>query len=480
MNNDSSEKILPRKQFLPFKRLNLQGQFFFYFTGLVVLVVVFVAAAMFYFQRQILLQEAQEKAIGLTRYLAYNALNAVLQDDYLVLQSLIDSMMDGPDIVSIAVVDSTGLVMASSQPEQRGERLSDPFTEQALEANQLLLQKTLSPEGEEIWDTAVPIFNLNKTVGLARMKYSLEDPLQGLFNSIAVISFVAVVLSLILAYRFSSSISRPIRQTVNLASEYGQGNLDASIDLEREDEIGELIESLNILSQELKSLIDEKIANENLVMMGEFASYIIHDLKNPLSGIHLLSDGLHRKIPADSPLKKYATEILLAAQKLHDFVERTLDISRWNRVVLQPLDISKVIEKALQELDGKEIPIKKELDREIPEINADFQMLLMVIKNLLNNAAEAVNGSGHIWIKTSWNNKQVRIEIRDDGCGISSENIKTIFRPFFSMKRQGHGLGLAMVRKAIMLHKGKIDVQSKEGEGSTFTIILPGDLKGTA
>jgi signal transduction histidine kinase len=178
-------------------------------------------------------------------------------------------------------------------------------------------------------------------------------------------------------------------------------------------------------------------------------------------------------------LKKYATEILLASQKLHDFVERTLDISRWNRVVLQPLNIGDVIEKALQEIDGKEIPIKKELDPKIPQINADFQMLHMVIKNLITNATDAVNGKGHIWVKSSWVDSKVLIEIKDDGCGISNENIKTIFRPFFSMKRQGHGLGLAMVRKAVILHKGKIYVESKQGEGSTFSIVLPGDLKMT-
>jgi signal transduction histidine kinase len=478
-NNSTHNSKKSTKSFVFSKFLRLQGQFFLYFTGLVLLVVIFVGAAIFYFHRQLLLQEAQEKAIGLTRTLAYTGLNAVLQDDYLVLQSLIDSMMDGPDIVSIAVIDASGKVMASSQPEQRGQLLNDPFTAKALLTNELLLQKALSPGGEEIWDTAVPIFNLNLKVGLARMKYSLEDPLKGLLNSIIVISIVAVIISLILAYRFSTSISRPIRQAVNLASEYGQGNLDVSIEMEREDEIGELVESLNKLSQELKSLIDEKIANENLVMMGEFASYIIHDLKNPLSGIYLLSDGLHRRIPPDSSLKKYATEILLASQKLHDFVERTLDISRWNRVVLQPLNIGDVIEKALQEIDGKEIPIKKELDPKIPQINADFQMLHMVIKNLITNATDAVNGKGHIWVKSSWVDSKVLIEIKDDGCGISNENIKTIFRPFFSMKRQGHGLGLAMVRKAVILHKGKIYVESKQGEGSTFSIVLPGDLKMT-
>ena len=458
-------------------RLKLQGKFFIYFTGLVLLVVLFVAAAVFYFHRQLLLQQAQEKAISLTRTLAYTSLNAVLQDDYLVLQSLIDSMIDGPDIVSIAIVDSTGKIIAASEPELRGDVLGDPFTRNALGADRLLLQREASTEGEEIWDTAVPIFNLNKRVGLARMKYSVEDPLQGLIQSILVISIVAVLLSLLLAYRFSRSISRPIRQAVNLASEYGKGNLNASINMIRQDEMGELVESLNKLSQQLKSLIDEKIANENLVMMGEFASYIIHDLKNPLSGIHLLSDGLHRKIEPNSPLKKYATEILLASQKLHDFVERTLDISRWNRVNLIQLNIREVIEKALQEMDGREIPIYTQVEENIPMINADYQMMLMMIKNLVTNAAEAINGKGHIWINVKWREEQVLMEIRDDGCGIPDEKIETIFRPFFSMKRQGHGLGLAMVRKAVMLHQGKIKVQSKVGEGSTFSIFLPGNLK---
>jgi signal transduction histidine kinase len=307
------------------------------------------------------------------------------------------------------------------------------------------------------------------------MKYSLEDPTRGLLWSILLIGIAAVILSMILAYRFSHSISRPIRQTVELATEYGRGNLEKSLDISRDDEIGELINALNKLSEELKTMIDEKIANENLVMMGEFASYIIHDLKNPLSGIHLLSDGLHRKIPADSPLKKYATEILLASQKLHDFVERTLDISRWNRLNLQEVDIEQSLDTVIREIDHKDIPIKREIDGGLPLIQADPQMLMMVFKNLLLNAIEALDGGGNIYVKASEKNRGILITFKDDGCGISSENLKTIFRPFFSMKRQGHGLGLAMVRKAITLHKGHINVESKEGIGSTFSIWIPAD-----
>jgi signal transduction histidine kinase len=460
----------------PSKRLKLQGQFFLYFLCIVLFVVIIVSVAIFYFQKQLLLKQAQEKAFSLTRSLAYTSLNAVLSNDYIILQSLIDSMMDGPDIVLIAVLDTNGRILAASEPEQRGKLLNDVLSLRALNSDVLLIQREKTVEGREIWDTAVPIFNLNNRIGTARMKYSLDDPTQGLLISIFLIGLIAIVLSLVLAYRFSQSISRPIRQTVQLATEYGKGNLDEKIQLDRSDEIGELVDSLNKLSQELKTLIDEKIANENLVMMGEFASYIIHDLKNPLSGIHLLSDGLHRKIAPDNPLKKYATEILLASQRLHDFVERTLDISRWNRLNLQQIDIEEVIQNAILDFDGKQIPVEQSLQKDLPKIQADYQMLLMVFRNLLTNASEAINGNGHIWINASRKDEGILVTIRDDGSGISDENLKTIFRPFFSMKRQGHGLGLAMVRKAITLHRGQVSVESEQGVGSTFSVWLPGNL----
>jgi len=456
--------------------LKLQGQFFIYFTGMVLMVVLFVSIAIFYFQKQLLLKQVEDKAISLTRTLAYTSLNAILQDNYLVLQSLIDSMIDEPDIISIAILDTSGRVIASSAPEERGELLSDHLTLNALSAGEIILQKEFSTPGREVWDTAVPIFQLNQRIATARMSYSLEDPFTGLIRSILVIGVVTVALSLVLAYRFSRSISRPIRETVQLAAEYGRGNLEASIQMDRQDEIGELVNSLNKLSTELKTLIEEKIANENLVMMGEFASYIIHDLKNPLSGIHLLADGLYRKIPDESPHKKYSTEILLAAQKLHDFVERTLDLSRWNKPNLKPLQVNEVVRQVINEIAMTLISVNLSLDQQMPVIRADVQLLLMAVRNLFINAVESISGPGEITVTTRWENQQVMIEISDSGSGIPADRLKTIFRPFFSMKKQGHGLGLAMVRKVMILHQGKVQVKSTVGIGSIFTLSFPGDL----
>jgi signal transduction histidine kinase len=108
----------------------------------------------------------------------------------------------------------------------------------------------------------------------------------------------------------------------------------------------------------------------------------------------------------------------------------------------------------------------------MPLIPADYSMLMMALKNLLINAAQAITDHGIISIESHWNNEAI-ISISDTGVGIAKERLTTIFRPFFSMKNQGHGLGLAMVKRAVNLHQGRIEVTSEVGIGSTFTIYLP-------
>jgi signal transduction histidine kinase len=475
MNEKNSKK---RKLFhlMTLNNLKLQGKFFIYFVGLVLIVVMGVLITLFYFQKKMLQKQAQDKAFSLARTLAYSSLNAILTNDYLILQMLIDSMMDGSDIISISIIDTTGKVIVSSKPELRGTEQIDSLSQKAIFSNTFIIQKVLSSYGDDIWDTAVPIFELNKRIGTARIKYSVEDSYKGLLRIILCIGLISVLLSLGLAYRFSHSISRPILRAVKLAKEYGKGNFNCSFILKRKDEIGELVESLNKLSHELKTLIDEKIVNENILLIGEFASYIIHDLKNPINGIHLLSDGLNRKILDNNPIKEYTKEILTTSQRLYDFVTNILDISRWTKINPQVLLINELIEHVLNNLNTTTFNIIRNYDYSMPPIQADYQMLLMVFQNLISNAIEAINKNGKISIITKWTGN-AEIIISDNGVGISDESLNTIFRPFFSMKNHGHGLGLAIVKKLILLHNGKITVKSEIGKGTIFTVELPGDIK---
>ncbi len=166
----------------------------------------------------------------------------------------------------------------------------------------------------------------------------------------------------------------------------------------------------------------------------------------------------------------------MAAQKLHDFVERTLDLSRWNKPNLQLMQVNELVTQTVKEMNANQITVNLSLDTQLPPVSVDAQLLMMAIRNLLTNAVEAISGPGVITISTHWQDQQVFIKINDSGCGIPADRLKTIFRPFFSMKKQGHGLGLAMVRKVMMLHQGKVEVQSTVGIGSTFILSFPGNL----
>jgi signal transduction histidine kinase len=462
-----------RQIFVLLKQIKLLPKLFIHSTSLILLVLIFVSGTIYYFQKQMLLNQAKEKAFSLTETLAYISSNSIQLDDYGTLQSLIDGMIKNPDVESIAILDVTGKVVAADRPELRGRLYQDSITVKALASHTYILEKLPETDGKEIWETAVTIYELEKRLGIARIKYSVEDTYAGLLDMIVLIGLIAILISLILSYYFARSISNPIKKVVALANAYGKGDLETTIPIEREDEIGHLISSLNKLSRDLKEMIEEKISNESLIMIGEFAAYIIHDLKNPLSGIHLLADGMHRRIEEKDPLKKYSTEILLATQKLEDFIGKTLDIARWTQIERRPLQINDLIEQEVKAIQFKSIPVRTNFDPGNPEIQADSQMLSMAVRNLLSNAMEAIPDEGTIRVETQRINQETIIRISDTGTGIDPDRLGKIFRPFFSMKTQGHGLGLAMVKKAVILHQGKIEVESEKGVGSQFTITLP-------
>ena len=455
------------------RQVKLLPKLFILTVSLILLVLIFVSGTIYFFQKQMLLKQALDKALSLAQTLAYTSVTAIQLDDYGTLQNLIDSMIDNPDVLSITIVDTVGKVIAADKPELRGKVLQDSLTLMALKMSTYILQKLPEKDSMENWETAVAIFNVEHRIGTARIKYSVEDTYAGLLKTLVLIGIVAILLSLVLSYYFARSISNPIKQVVNLAGAYGRGDLEATVPIEREDEIGHLIQSLNKLSQDLKHMIEEKISNESLIMIGEFAAYIIHDLKNPLSGIHLLADGMHQRIEENNPLKKYSTEILLATQKLEDFIGRTLDIARWTKIEKQPLKINTLVDAEVKAIQYQTIPIRTNYDPQIPDIHGDTQLLSMAVRNLLSNAIEAIPDQGTISVETKRIDHETMIKISDTGTGIDPDRLGKIFRPFFSMKTQGHGLGLAMVKKAVILHQGKIKVESKKGVGSEFTIILP-------
>ena len=219
------------------------------------------------------------------------------------------------------------------------------------------------------------------------------------------------------------------------------------------------------------------------------AAAIAHEIRNPLNYINLTLDHLRSSFaPADEAKRdtfvKLADQLKAEVARINRHITDFLKYSRPSTLDLQDVDLRVEAEDALRivEARAQEEGIRTQIEQvgPLPKIKADRESLRSVFTNLVINAVEAIDGQGgNVSIKLSkMDPNSVKVEITDTGCGIGSQDIAKVFEPYFSTKETGTGLGLAIVKKAIDDHGGTINVVSKQGSGTTFTIILPANEKG--
>src|SRR5205085_4476559 len=265
------------------------------------------------------------------------------------------------------------------------------------------------------------------------------------------------------------------------------GNFDVQVPADRLDEMGTLAAAFNEMTAKLgraRELENQLHQAEKGAVVGRLAAAIAHEIRNPLNYINLTLDHLRSSFAPSDPSKR-ATFVQLADQlktevaRINRHISDFLKYSRPSKLDLQKLDIRAEAEDALRliEVRADECGIKTNIiqDGPLPVVMGDRESLRSVFTNLVINAVEAIDGDGgRISIKLSNPEpNSVKVEITDSGRGIAAHDISKVFEPYFSTKETGTGLGLAIVKKAIDDHGGTISVASKEGSGTTFTIILP-------
>ncbi len=235
--------------------------------------------------------------------------------------------------------------------------------------------------------------------------------------------------------------------------------------------------------RQLKTTQDGLIQAEKLTSLGQLSASIAHEVNNPLSGVLIYTQLLEKKIASDQFSKEaslnYLSKMESELTRSTRLIQNLLDFSRQSPPTLRPVSISDVVDKALElaahSAELHNIEVIKELNPSLPDIMADFDQLQQVCTNLILNAVQAMPDGGKLNLRASADDIFLKIEVQDTGCGISRDNIHKLFTPFFTtkVKGKGVGLGLAVAHGIIERHKGRIEVQSKEGEGTTFTIFLP-------
>ncbi len=295
--------------------------------------------------------------------------------------------------------------------------------------------------------------------------------------------FVTTLVTGFFVWRFT----RPVKELSTAARKVAGGNFDVQVPVERLDEIGTLTSAFNEMTAKLgraRELETQLHQAEKGAVVGRLAAAIAHEIRNPLNYINLTLDHLRSSFAPSDPNKR-ATFVRLTDQlktevaRINRHISDFLKYSRPSKLELQTVDLRAELEDALRlvEVRAEECGIETKIvqDGPLPSVLADREALRSIFTNLVINAMEAINSEGgSISIQLSNTEaNSVKVEISDSGCGIAPEDISKVFEPYFSTKETGTGLGLAIVKKAIDDHGGSINVASKEGSGTTFTIILP-------
>lgn len=225
---------------------------------------------------------------------------------------------------------------------------------------------------------------------------------------------------------------------------------------------------------EIQTLRERVIHSERMAALGELAARVAHEIRNPLISIGGFARRLEKRLNDDT--REYAKIIVNEVTRLENILKEILGFVKSSKVMKHKADINELVNETIKfitpEIVEKQNTIQQDLCETHLLASIDNDRIKEAILNLINNAAQATD-YGTITVRTTQKGNEAVIEISDTGCGISQEDLKNIFNPFFTTKAQGTGLGLAVTHKIVQEHNGKIEVESTAGCGTTFRVHLP-------
>ena len=274
---------------------------------------------------------------------------------------------------------------------------------------------------------------------------------------------------------FIKSIVRPVRDVSNIARKIAMGDFESRIEITKNDEIGELCDTINYMAAELSQA-------ENL--KNDFISSVSHELRTPLTAIRGWGETAKMSIGTDEELLNRGLDVVLSeADRLSGLVEELLDFSRMQTgrltVVSQPFNISSLLEESVSmyaELSKKQgIELIFTPPAEEIEVMGDMNRIKQVFINIIDNAVKYTESGGQVLINQIKEEACVRIEVSDTGVGIPAQDLDRVKEKFYKANKtvRGSGIGLAVADEIIKQHKGLLFIESTEGVGTKATIVLP-------
>jgi two-component system NtrC family sensor kinase len=296
----------------------------------------------------------------------------------------------------------------------------------------------------------------------------------------------AILISAAMLAALAIFIQRPLLELEKTIARVRAGDLTAKVGFaHHRDEIGqlgrdfnEMVQQLRESREELQRLYQTQISRaEHLATLGEMAAGLAHEIRNPLTGIAGVIEIIGRELPPSSPSREVLQEVRQEVRRIHDTLSDLLEYARPRPPQIRPADLNSTVEHAVffarQQVLSQPIQIDFVPASGLAPVEHDPAQIHQVLLNLLLNAIQAIPEEGRIGVNVATEDHFAVIQIADSGRGISPEVLPNIFRPFFTTKGHGTGLGLSLAARITEHHGGWIDVESQVGKGTVFSVRLP-------
>lgn len=392
-------------------------------------------------------------------------------------------------IKEISIMSDSSEIIASSDPRKIGttEKIGEKKTGKK---KNLMITARLGEESKKdpqrLYNIIMPVSIKGQNIGYILISMVLDDYklLQRKNHVKRVLSTVFVFgIGIIFSLLIADKYTEPIKKIAQASKRIAEGDLVKIKDQNRKDEIGVLIRSYNDMVEKLieRKELEEKLKKtEQLSMIGQLSSGIAHEIRNPLNFLslsigHIKERIIEEKIKGKDDLLRLLNELIKEIYKLNELIHNFLFLGKpitLNREWVSP---EILVSEALHIVKDK---IKTGIDitvacRDGGLMYCDREYLRICLINLLLNAAQAIDDDGKITIECGKEDAFSVISVSDTGAGIGSEAMEKIFEPYFSTKRFGMGLGLAITKRFVEEHGGSITIDSQIGRGTAMKIRIP-------
>ena len=403
-------------------------------------------------------------------------------------QAALQSALYSADVVDAFIVDTTGVVIASSLPAQVGQTVPRrPQLNDLISMNRIArVREIYQSETYLEWTQPMalgdqPFGEIRIGLTNALVRRDLTQSLAPAAIAAAIALLIAIATSLLLA----QVVLRPMHVIRSSLSRLGRGDLGATLDLRNDAEFRELGDVFDQVSAQLRAAAPEGIKPAQLAelsrrisMVGRLTAGVAHEMKNPLNAMTIHLELLKQKLAAGKSASQHVEIIEQEIRRLDERIQGFLKFVRPDEAKFGPVAISPLLSSVMDAVNPEAQRAGVSVARGCTDggllVVGDAAQLRDAFLNLAQNAIQAMPRGGRLSVNcAALPNHRVRVRVEDTGVGIAPENLTKIFELYYTTKERGTGVGLSMVYRTIQLHNGEIDVESTVGVGTTFIVALP-------